>query len=103
VAHRSGDLRQCGSVSIRGIGRVLQITATTVISRIKCIAGSIPKPPIPVNRAVYEVDEMMTYIKRKQNRYCIVYALCSHTKQVVDFAVGLPIAIGSNKTTLRMW
>ena len=87
----------CESVSIRGIGRVLQIANATVISRIKAIAAAITKPAIPINRNAFEVDEMMTYIKRKQNQFCVAYAICCDTKQVIDFVVGK-----RNKRTLKM-
>jgi insertion element IS1 protein InsB len=87
----------CESVSIRGIGRVLQIANATVISRIKIIAAAIAKPAIPLSRNAFEVDEMMTYIKRKQNQFCVAYAICCDTKQVIGFVVGK-----RNKRTLKM-
>ena len=87
----------CESVSIRGIARVLKIAAGTVISRIKSIALSIDKPPIPINRNTFEVDEMITYIGSKQNQFCIAYALCNDTKMAIDFVVGK-----RNKRTLKM-
>jgi insertion element IS1 protein InsB len=87
----------CESVSIRGIARILKIAAGTVISRIKSIALSIGKPPVPINRNAFEVDEMITYIGRKQNQFCIAYALCGDTKKVIDFVVGK-----RNKRTLKM-
>ena len=87
----------CESVSIRGIARVLEISTGTVISKIKSIALSIEKPPIPLSSKAFEVDEMMTYIRKKKNQYCVAYALCSSTKRVIDFVVGK-----RNKRTLRM-
>jgi insertion element IS1 protein InsB len=85
------------SVSIRGIGRILRISLTTVVKKIKAISDSIRKPAIPIGRQVFELDEVRTYIKRKENQYWIAYALCSETKQVVDFVVGK-----RSKRTLRM-
>jgi insertion element IS1 protein InsB len=70
----------CESVSIRGIGRLLKIGLTTVIRKIKAIAKSISKPLIPMNRNSFEVDEVRTYISKKENQYWVAYALCSDTK-----------------------
>ena len=86
----------CESVSIRGIARVLKIASATVTSKIKRIARAIEKPYVLLNQPAYEVDELMTYIRKKQNRHCVVYAICCRTKAVIDFAVGR-----RNKTTLN--
>lgn len=87
----------CESVSIRGIARVLKLALATVIKKIKQIAASINKPMIPLNRKAFELDELRTYIKNKDNQYWIAYALCSETKQVIDFVVGK-----RSKRTLKM-
>jgi insertion element IS1 protein InsB len=78
----------CESVSIRGIGRILKITTNTVIRKIKQLAFATSKPLIPLNRKAFELDEVRTYIGTKENQYWIAYALCSETKQVIDFTVG---------------
>jgi IS1 family transposase len=78
----------CESVGIRGIARILRIAASTVIRKIKLIAASIRKPFVPLNRAAFELDEVRTYLRNKGNQYWIAYALCSETRQVVDFIVG---------------
>ena len=74
----------CG---IRGISRLLQISATTVISRIQKIAENIKKPAIPTGRT-YEVDELKTYIKTKTSECWVIYALDRESGQVVDFKAG---------------
>jgi insertion element IS1 protein InsB len=86
----------CESAGIRGIGRVLGISTTTVLRKIKFIAAAIDKPPVPKNRAAFELDEVRTYVKYKGNEYWIAYAICPHTKAVIDFAVGK-----RNKRVLR--
>jgi insertion element IS1 protein InsB len=78
----------CESVGIRGIARILKIAVSTVIRKIKLIAASICKPFVPLNRAAFELDEVRTYIRNKENQCWIAYALCSETRQVVDFIVG---------------
>jgi insertion element IS1 protein InsB len=94
----------CESVGIRGIGRVLCIAVSTVLRKIKQIAAGMAKPPIPLNRPAFEMDELRTYIKHKGNepclpagRYWIAYAICPEDKQVVDFVVGK-----RSKRTLKM-
>jgi insertion element IS1 protein InsB len=87
----------CESVSIRGIARVLQITVNSVVRKIKKIAAGIVKPAVPMNRKAFELDEMRTYVCNKENQYWVAYALCSQTKEVVDFIVGK-----RSKRTLRM-
>jgi insertion element IS1 protein InsB len=73
------------SVSIRGIGRILKISLVTVIKRIRQIAKAIAKPAVPLNRLSFEMNELRTYIGKKDNQYWVAYALCSETKQVIDF------------------
>jgi insertion element IS1 protein InsB len=66
----------------------LRIALSTVKRKIVSVARRIQKPPIPVGRSSFELDELRTYIKRKENQYWVAYALCSETKQVIDFIVG---------------
>jgi insertion element IS1 protein InsB len=84
----------CG---IRSIARLLAISATTVTKRILAIAKCIPKPPVPLNRPAFEMDELRTYVKQKGNEYWIAYAICPDTKPVIDFTVGK-----RSKRTLKM-
>lgn len=74
----------CG---MRSIARLLQISCTTVLKRILCIAKAIEKPAILFNKN-YEVDELRTYYKCKTKLLWVVYALQKDTKLVVEFAVG---------------
>ncbi len=56
----------CG---IRSMSRILEISPTTVISRIKSIAKSIQQPSfIPFGKE-YQIDELSTFIKQKITRY----------------------------------
>ncbi len=74
-------------LGIRSIARVLKISATTVINRIKKIARQLKSPPVPKGQS-YEVDEIRTFVKRKEKLIWVVYALERLTKSVVSFAVG---------------
>ena len=74
----------CG---IRSISRLLNISACTVLSRIKIIADGIKKPSISTGK-IYEVDELKTYIKNKNKECWVIYALDKESRQVVDLKVG---------------
>ena len=87
----------CNSVGIRSAARVMGIAINTVVRQIKKIAEDIVKPPIPLNRKSFEIDEVRTFIGNKENQYWVAYVLCSETKQVIDFIVGR-----RSKRTLRM-
>ncbi|MGL4632314.1 MAG: IS1 family transposase [Leadbetterella sp.] len=75
------------NVGILGTARLLRISATTVIKRIKKIASQIVPPTIALGKK-YEVDEMRTYVQNKDKLVWIVYALEKETKKVVSFRVG---------------
>jgi insertion element IS1 protein InsB len=75
------------NVGILGTARLLAISPTTVLSRIKKIAKAITQKPIALGKT-YEVDEMRTYYKSKKHLIWIVYALDKETKKVVSFNVG---------------
>ena len=77
----------CESAGIRSIGRILQIGINTVVRRIVKMAGSMVAPEHGQS-AAFEVDELWTYIGRKENEYWIAYALNRQTRQVVDFVIG---------------
>ena len=74
----------CG---IRSIARLLQISGTTVIGRIKAMGKEIGKPMLSMGKE-YEMDEMNTYIGNKKNRYWIAYAIRKDTREVADFRIG---------------
>ena len=77
----------CESVGIRGISRILKIATNTVLERIKRIAEGIRQPPILQDQRSFEVDELWTYIGRKENEYWLAYAL-DRSGLVADFVVG---------------
>jgi IS1 family transposase/transposase-like protein len=85
----------CEGVGIRGISRVLKIATNTVLERIRRIAESISRPPIPKDEPTFEVDELWTYLGRKENEYWLAYALDSKGR-VADFVIGK-----RTKATLR--
>jgi insertion element IS1 protein InsB len=77
----------CESAGIRSIARVLQIGVNTVVRESEKAAGSMVVPEREMF-ATWEVDELWTYIGRKDNEYWIAYALNRKTRKVVDFIIG---------------
>jgi insertion element IS1 protein InsB len=74
-------------ISIRGISRVLHISLATVICRIISISSSL-KSTRTFIKGAYEIDELWTFIGKKQNEAWVMYALDRESKAVVDFRVG---------------
>ena len=74
-------------LGIRSTARVLKISTTTLLKRILLIAREIKQPAMNFGK-IYEVDEMRTFVKRKDKLIWIVYALERATKKVVSFNVG---------------
>jgi insertion element IS1 protein InsB len=75
------------SCGMRGVARIMKISRNTIKARILKIARQLKKPII-VKGKEYEMDEMRTYIKNKENRYWIAYAIRRDTREVVDLKVG---------------
>jgi insertion element IS1 protein InsB len=74
-------------VGIRGMARLLAISTTTLLRRIRLIADQIQEPLL-VSGQQYEVDELCTYIKKKGRRVWVVSAYCREQQQLVRFYVG---------------
>ena len=72
---------------IRSIARLLSISASTVLGRIRKIAAKIEQPTI-VKGKEFEVDELRTYIKKKDKPIWIVLALERSSKKIVTFTIG---------------
>lgn len=83
-------------LGIRNMARLLQISAGTVSRRIRAIATTIVKPPIPMQKS-FEVDELFTFIGRKRRQVCVVVAIEKESGFPVDFYVG-----PRTKRSLRM-
>jgi insertion element IS1 protein InsB len=83
------------SVGVRGIGRLLQISNSTVIRRILKIGRSVKRPVPLLFGQTYQVDELFTYIGNKKNRMCVAYSLNPETGEVIDVVIGR-----RNKTNL---
>jgi insertion element IS1 protein InsB len=74
-------------LGIRSTARILKISTTTLIKRILLISENCARPILSLGK-IYEVDEMRSYIKRKDKLIWIVYALERESGRVVSFNVG---------------
>ena len=75
----------CG---IRSIARILEISSTTVISRMLKIATKLKRKTPILFGQTYQVDELFTYVRNKKNRICVAYSLNPQTGEVIDVVVG---------------
>src|SRR5690606_32576789 len=74
-------------LGIRSTARVLAISPTTLLKRIVLIAQNVSRPVISRGKT-YEVDEIRTFLKRKDKLIRIVYALERESRKVVSFYIG---------------
>ncbi|MFL0095026.1 IS1 family transposase [Tenacibaculum maritimum] len=75
----------CG---IRSIGRILNISTKTVLSRMLKISKHIKIPYFNKFGCKFEVDEMFVRIGNKETRNYLTYAIEQKTKSVIGFALG---------------
>lgn len=76
------------SVGITATSRLLSISKTTVIKRLKIMAAIVVKPDMEERHQYYELDEMRVVVGNKLNEAWITYAINRYTKQVINFTVG---------------
>lgn len=76
------------SVGITSISRLLHVSKTTVINRIKKMAAQIVKPNFNEKHQYYELDEMRIVVGSKSNEAWLTYAINRNTKKVMNFVVG---------------
>jgi len=76
-------------VSVSGMGRILGISKTSVCRKLMENAR-LPLPAIQEENQVYEIDELFTYVgKKEREEYCcVVTAMNRATRQIVAYAVG---------------
>lgn len=75
----------CG---IRSISRILKISKNTVLSRIIHIGNNIKPKLFAKLGCKFELDEIWTFIGKKDNVTWITYVLERESKNVIDFFVG---------------
>jgi IS1 family transposase/transposase-like protein len=75
-------------VGIRATSRLLNISKTTVIRKIKLMASKTNIPIINEKHQYYELDEMRVVVGYKRKEAWITYAINRHTKKIINFIVG---------------
>lgn len=78
----------CNGSGIRDISRVLEISPTTVISRIKAISNLVVNHSYYIKRRTYEVDELKTFVRKKENEYWICCTLEKRSGRIMSLSVG---------------
>lgn len=75
-------------VGVLSIARLLQISKNTVLSRILKIASTIDRPIWPKQNCKFQIDELWTFIQKKENGCYLIYGIEVKTGQVIDFSIG---------------
>ena len=73
---------------VRNIARILEISKSTVLSRMLTISKQIKVPYINNSGHKFEVDELWSFVGNKKNVVWITYAIEKKTRNVVNFVVG---------------
>ena len=74
-------------LGIRSTARVLEISVTTLLKRIRIISENVKVPVLPFGKT-YELDELRFFIRKKTNPIWLVYAIDKNTKEVAGFYIG---------------
>lgn len=77
-------------VSVSGMSRLLGISKASVCRRLAENLELIVVPVVCEQHEVYEIDELFTYVGRKdrENYCCVITAMNQRTRQVIAYAVG---------------
>lgn len=70
---------------IRGIGRYLRVSHTTVIRWIRQMAEKL-RPPTPTHARHIEIDELYLYVGSKKRKRWLWLAICRDTKRILASA-----------------
>jgi IS1 family transposase len=84
LVHRLNN-EGCG---ISSIGRLLNISKSSVQRVIIRLFASISRPEIQEKGESYEIDELRTYCGNKKNECWLIYAINRKTRKIIDFCVG---------------
>ncbi len=76
------------SCGIRSIGRLIKISNTTVIKRIRSLASTLESTYVSGEGCIYEMDELHTFAGHKKNDQWLIYAINKSTRSVVDLLIG---------------
>ncbi len=77
------------SCGILSISRIIGISKSTVLSRMLKINDKIKAPYFTKLGCKFEINEMWTFIKRKEDFTWITYAIEQETRNIIGFLLGL--------------
>lgn len=83
--------------SMSSIGRLLEISVSSVQRIIKRISCRLSKLVFKETGASYEIDELCTFSTSKENRIWIIYIINRKTRQIIEFFIGSRTKANINK------
>lgn len=75
----------CG---IRATRDVLELSCTTIISKIREIASYLESNYSGNSELIVEADELRTYIGNKNHEYWVIYAMDRRGKEIIEMTTG---------------
>ncbi len=87
-------------VGISSISRLMKIPTSTVQRIIESLGKKVKKPEFTEVDQSYEIDELRTYIGKKENQCWVAYAINRATGDVIDLVVGRRTKVNLKKKWL---
>lgn len=93
-AERKGEIIRSyfERASMRGVQRIFHVARQTLARWLKQLANSLPKLPeilsAKLAEDILELDELWSFVLKKDNKRWIWIALCRRTRQVVAYFIG---------------
>jgi len=75
-------------VGIRSTARLLNISPATVLRKILIIAEGIEIPQVPRDLSRIQVDELHTFVQKKNKEVCVIFSWDQALKRVLSLAIG---------------
>lgn len=73
---------------IRDTVRVLNISANTVLNRLRRAASQVSEPMLPSSLAKVEMDEQWSFVGSKKNQRWLWHSLDHHSRRIAAFELG---------------
>lgn len=81
-------LASTGKVSFNMIGKIIDVSTTTIYRIISRFGKSLPNVPVPDNIAEIEIDEMWHFVGNKNNKVWIIKAIDRATGKILAWEQG---------------
>lgn len=76
------------SMGISSISRYLKIPKTTVMRKLESYAAKIRQPVLQEDLQSYDIDELRTFVRKKDNECWAAYGINHTTGTIIDFVTG---------------